>query len=348
MRLMNAFGNEARHTILTAVPGALAARAMIDPGIDVTFPDDAPSLSGKPGVRRYRALAAYMAGFDLILTYNWGSMDAVMTRRLFARHLPPLVHHEDGFNADEVVRLKTERNGFRRIALPAAHAVVVPSHTLETIARTVWRQPAAKLRRIANGIDISVYGRPTIAIPGLIRKKGEIVVGTLAGLRPVKNLPKLVRAAAAVPHVRLVIVGEGDERNAILAEADRCGMADRLVLPGHLRDPAGFVGHFDLFALSSDSEQFPISLIEAMAAGLPVVATDVGDVSAMVTPENQRFIVPVSNEQGFHASLAKLAGDAALRRAIGVCNQARARAEFAEAGMIAAYRQLYEGALANS
>jgi L-malate glycosyltransferase len=348
VRLMNAFEGEARHTILSAMPGALAARAMIDPHIAVSFPDNAPSLVGKPGVRRYRELATYMAQFDLVLTYNWGSMDVVMTRRLFARHLPPLIHHEDGFNADEVVRLKTERNGFRRIALPAAHALVVPSESLLGIARTVWKQPEHRVKLIKNGIDVAAYGRPTVAIPGLHKKKGDVVVGTLAGLRAVKNLPKLVRAAAPLPHVKLVIIGEGEERGAILAEADRCGMADRLIMPGHMRGPADFVGHFDLFALSSDSEQFPISLVEAMAAGLPAVATDVGDITAMVAPENRRFIIPVAKEAAFHAALAELVTNAAVRRAIGVCNQAKARTEYAETTMIAAYRALYEGALANS
>ncbi len=348
VRLMNAFGDEARHTILSAMPGALAARAMIDPGIDVAFPEDAPSLAGKPGVRRYRELAEYMARFDLILTYNWGSMDAVMTRRLFARHLPPLVHHEDGFNADEATRLNSARNGFRRLALPTAHALVVPSEMLEGVARTVWKQPQQRVKRIANGINVRAYGPPTRAIPGLQRAKGEVVVGTLAGLRPVKNLSRLVRCAAAVPNLRIVIVGEGEDRATIAAEAAKLGIADRVVMPGHINDPASFIGHFDIFALSSNSEQFPISLVEAMAAGLPVVVTDVGDVARIVTPENSPFVVPPRNEMKFYESLNTLANDVALRHVIGAANRAKARAEFGEEAMIAAYRALYEGALGSS
>ncbi len=347
VRLMNAYGRDARHTILTAVPGALAARAMIDPDIQVSFPDDAPSLAGKPGVRRYRQLAEYMARFDLILTYNWGSMDAVMTRRLFAKHLPPLVHHEDGFNADEATRLNSARNGFRRLALPTAHAVVVPSQTLEGIALDIWKQPRARVKRISNGINVGAYGRPTKAIPGLKRAKGEVVVGTLAGLRPVKNLARLVRCAAAVPNMRIVIVGEGEDRAVIAAEAARLGIEDRVVMPGHLPDPASFVGHFDIFALSSDSEQFPISLVEAMAAGLPVVATDVGDVAQIVSDENRRFVVPPRNEMKFYEGLQALADDSALRHELGAANRAKARAEFAEDSMIEAYKALYASALAS-
>ena len=73
---------------------------------------------------------------------------------------------------------------------------------------------------------------------------------------------------------RLIIVGEGPEREAIAAAAAEAGIADRLLMPGFLGKPETCVGHFDIFALSSDSEQFPLSLVEAMAAGLPVVSSN--------------------------------------------------------------------------
>src|SRR6201996_1576014 len=105
VRLMNAFGDAAQHVVLSAVPDALGARDAIDPGIVARFPGEreAPSLIGKPGPFRYWRMAQYMAGFDLVLSYNWGAMDGVAARRLYAgiMTLPPLIHHEDGFNADE-------------------------------------------------------------------------------------------------------------------------------------------------------------------------------------------------------------------------------------------------------
>ncbi len=168
MRLMNLFGDAARHTVLSAVPDALGAREAIDKGIVVDFPARAPSLEGKPALARYRTLAGYMQRFDLILTYNWGAMDAVMTRRMFPDTVPPLVHHEDGFNADEAAGLKTKRNLFRRLGLPAAHALVVPSQVLEGIAFDVWKQPKSRVHRISNGIDVQAYrAKPTVSIPGL-------------------------------------------------------------------------------------------------------------------------------------------------------------------------------------
>jgi L-malate glycosyltransferase len=348
VRLMNVFGDAAEHVILSAVPGALGARDAIDPGVRVSFPGDAaPPLYGKPSPARYDRLSRYMQQFDLVLTYNWGSMDAVGARRMFSgvRKLPRLIHHEDGFNVSESVRLNGKRNLFRRVMLPTAERLVVPSQRLEGIARDIWKQPPSRVVRIPNGIEVGRYaGAPEEAsIPRFNRAPGDIIVGTLAGLRGVKNLPRLVRAVAAQPpHVKLIIVGEGPERATILAEAQRLGIAERVLLPGFLAEPHRYIGHFDIFALSSDSEQFPISLVEAMAAGLPAVSTDVGDVKAVVAPENRPFIISAADETGFADALSKLLHDQALRTQIGAANRALAKTEYDESAMIKTYRKLYQ------
>nr|WP_243853593.1 glycosyltransferase family 4 protein [Sphingopyxis panaciterrae] len=346
VRLMNLMGPRASHVILSAVPDALSARDAIDPAIDVEFPAAAPPLHGKPGPARYRDLADYMQQFDLVLSYNWGSMDGVMAHRLFApfRNLPPLIHHEDGFNEDESVRRNWKRNGFRRLALPTAEALVVPSALLERIAADEWGA-GRRTRLIRNGIGVGAYDQaPDLPVAGLERREGDVVIGTVAGLRKVKDLPRLVRAVAALPaNVRLVIVGEGPERDAIAAEAVACGMTGRLVMPGFMAEPARWIGHFDLLALSSRSEQAPIAVIEAMAAGLPVVSPDVGDVAAMVSDDNRRFVA--ADEYGFRAALAELATDAALRHQVGAANRGTAAQRFGESAMVAAYENLYGRAL---
>ena len=348
IRLMNIWGERARHSIVSADAQALGARSAIDPSIDVAFPNR-PSFAGKPGPARYREIRAFLKQFDLILTYNWGSMDAVMAHRLAGASagMPPLIHHEDGFNADEANGLKTKRNLFRRLALQRAHALVVPSVQLEGIARNVWKQPAGRVHLIRNGIDVARYAEPPApdAIAGLVRTPGKLLVGTLAGLRAVKNIPRLVRAVAIHrERLQLVVVGEGPERDAILAEAAAQGLDD-ICLAGFMTDPWRFVGRFDIFALSSDSEQFPISLVEAMAAGLPVASTDVGDVANMVAPANRPFVV--ADEQGLADALGMLAADPELRAALGAANRARAQRDYDERTMVDAYAALYGEALAS-
>lgn len=344
VRLMNAFGAAAAHSILSAMPGALGARDAIDADVQVAFPSDAPALAGRPSLARYRALAAYMRGFDLVLTYNWGAMDMVAARRLFPQGCPPLIHHEDGFNADEARRRLIRRTLFRRLALPAAARVIVPSHTLHQIARSDWAVADDRLVMLPNGVETRLFAQPPLpgAIPGLAPAPGELVVGTVAGLRPVKNIPRLVRAVATLGKaVWLVVVGAGPERAAIAQLARDLGMSDRLLLPGHLPNPQDFMGHFDVFALSSDSEQAPLALVEAMAAGRAIAATDVGDVRAMVAPENQPFIVAGTQSAPLARALAALVADPALRARLGAANQQRARADFDAAQMICRYGMLY-------
>lgn len=347
IRLMNHWGTRASHDILVGDPEATSAKPGIDPELDVRFFHE-PALGGPPSLGKFLALARFMRGYDLILSFNWGAIDGVMAHRLFRRlkRLPPLVHHEDGFNSDEAQARDPLRNRYRQIALGGAHALVVPSNQLAHIAQQEWHQKAEKVHQIPNGIDVPAYAgrRPPSAIPGL-EPDGRLIVGTLAGLRPVKNLRRMVRAVGPLKdRLRLVIVGEGEERDSILAEAAALGMTD-VVMPGFLPGPQDYVGAFDIFALSSDSEQFPISLVEAMAAGLPVVSTDVGDVSAMIAPSNRPFIVKPDGLSDFRTALGKLADDAALRAKIGEANRKRALQCFDETVMFQLYGRLYGEAI---
>ncbi|WP_174290814.1 glycosyltransferase family 4 protein [Sphingomonas bacterium] len=348
VRLMNAFGDAARHVIVSGVPDALGARDAIAKGIRYEIALDPPSLTGRPAVTRFEAIARFMRGFDLVLTYNWGAIDGVMARRVFGKQAPPLVHHEDGFNADEAAGLKRERNIYRRIALPAAHALAVPSQALERIALGTWKQPASQVRRIVNGIPTMLYAqRPDLkAIPGLVRRKDEVVIGAVAGLRPVKDLPKLVRACGGLAgRFRLVIVGEGPEEGAIRQAAAMMGIADRLVMPGFVPRSYAYTGLFDIAALSSSSEQFPLAVVEAMAAGLPVVSTPVGDVPVMLSAHNAPMIGAEMGEVQLRDALQQLVANPELRHALGAANQAKARAEYDEGVMIARYKALYEEAI---
>jgi glycosyltransferase involved in cell wall biosynthesis len=348
VRLMNAFGDRARHTIVSGMEGRYGARERIAKGIKYEIAQNPPPLQGRPSVARYEAIARYMRRFDLVLTYNWGAIDGVMARRVFGRGTPPVVHHEDGFNEDEAGGLKRERNLYRRLALSAAHGLAVPSTTLERIALETWKQPRAKVHRIVNGIATDLYAkRPDPkAIPGFVRKPKETVIGTVAGLRAVKDLPALVRAAGGLSNrFRLVIIGEGPERAAIERAALAMGIEDQLVMPGFLDRPYRFLGHFDLLALSSRSEQFPISVVEAMAAGLPIVAPPVGDVPTMVAPENAPFITDYPGEVRLRDAMQELIADPELRRSVGEANRRKAQTEYDEDRMIARYAALYEGAM---
>lgn len=347
--LMNAFGDALEHTVISGQPDQLAAREHIDPKVKAHFPKDFPSLTGWPTPGRLVAIAQAMRPFDLILTYNWGAMDGVLAHTVFAQALglPPLIHHEDGFNEDEAFGLKKSRNWMRRIALTKTHKLVVPSSVLEQIAYGVWMQPKGQVMRIPNGIHTKAFARkPDPSALRLIKRNGERWVGTLAGLRAVKQLPMLVEACSSLPeNWHLVILGEGPERDAIQAAAEKLEISHRVHLPGAIKSPEKVIGLFDVFALSSKSEQFPLSVVEAMAAGLPIAAPDVGDVKAMVSEANRPFITPSGGPEPLGEILADFASNEGLRRELGEFNREKVREHFDAQTMIETYRDLYWGAI---
>ena len=223
---------------------------------------------------------------------------------------------------------------------------MVPSRKLERIALEVWKQPRSRVQRIGNGIDTRAFAAAPKrdVLPGLIKRPGEFWLGSLAGLREVKDLPVLVRAIGKLPpDWHLVIAGEGPEREGLVRLAVELGVEDRVHLPGFVARPEQLVGLFDLFALSSRSEQFPLSVVEAMAAALPVVAPRVGDIAEMVASENGPFLAPPGDEGALAAQLRALADSPADRKRIGQANRAKARAEYDEQGMAQRYRALYWG-----
>ena len=345
VQLINALGKGVMHTLASAGPGATGAMRHIARGVPV-LQVNLPGLGGWPNPLGLRALASAMRPYDLILTYNWGAINAVLAHSAFGPSLglAGLIHHEDGFNADEAHGLKPARNAFRLLALSRAQALVVPSTVLRNIALEAWRQPPEKVHLIPNGVATARFSvKPRRdALPRLVKQKGELWLGTFAGLRAVKNLPRLVRAFAPLPEAwHLVIAGEGPERAAILSEAERSGVAHRVHLPGFVADPASLIGLFDLYALSSDSEQAPISVIEAMAAGLAIASPALGDIAAMVGAGNRPYLTDPGDEAALAEALRRLADDSALRHAIGRENRAQARAEFDEAAMVARHAALY-------
>lgn len=323
-RLIEAFGAAAEHFLLGTERDSGGANRLDGP-------------SPRPGwdLLRFWRLSRCLRSFDLVLTYGPGTLGAAMASRLFGG--PPLIHHEDG--------CEDARGTYRRLALGGVDRLIVPSRELEREAVRDWGMAPERVVRIPDGVRVALFSRPPEegAIPGFARRPGEIVIGSVADLRPAANLTRLARAVAGMTNrnARLVIVGSGPESERIAGEAGRCGLADRLLMPGPLAEAERWLGHFDIFAMSSDRECLPIRLVEAMAAGLPVVATSVGDVPSMIADDNRPLIVDPSDEAAFSAALDSLADQPNLRRAIGTANRAKAAAAFDETKMIATYARVY-------
>lgn len=344
VNIANRLGGDFRHLIL-ALDGVTSAAERLRPEVDhelVTLAVD-KTRPVRNLFRFHSTLAAIRP--DLLLTYNWGAIDWAIVNSVWpvCRHL----HFEDGFGPAEMNRTLRRRVLGRRYGLRGAERIIVPSHTLERIAQEVWEISPERILYLANGVDLRRFGAVADpAIPGLTPRPGERIIGTVAPLRPEKNLRRLIRAFARLPAdlaVRLAIVGDGAERAGLEEEVARCGIQARVHFAGGTAAPERALHAFDLFAISSETEQQPISVLEAMAAGRPVAGVAVGDIAAMVADENRPFIVAREDEAALADAMAKLLVAPARARAIGTANQNKARACFDQEAMFAAYDRLYRG-----
>jgi glycosyltransferase involved in cell wall biosynthesis len=286
-----------------------------------------------------RAMAALIGSSapDLLLTYNWGAIESVLAAR--GLRLRRLVHHEEGFGPAEVQRQHRRRVWARRVLLRRAAAVVVPSRTLEAIALRRWRVPRERLHWLPNGVDLARF------VPAPRAPHGDVVIGHVGGLRGEKNQQLLLRAFACMrrrQQARLLVVGAGEDFAPLAQLAADLAIVDRVTWAGASADTSEVYRDMDVFALSSRTEQMPLVVLEAMACGLPIVSTDVGDVAGMVAPENRAFIAPPDEPLALAVALDALVDDAGKRRAIGAANRARCERDWELGACLARYAALYE------
>lgn len=279
---------------------------------------------------------------DLLVTYNWGAIEWAAANLVA---ICPHVHIEDGFRPDEVEKRLWRRNLFRKLVLRGHSRVVVISETLNRIALDEWKLSAERVQFIPNGIDVSKYEAACSRAPTVSYgiNENDTVIGTVAALRPEKDIASLLRVFARLPHtenLKLLICGDGPERDALESLASDLNVEKSTVFMGYSDSPEDALALMDIFALSSRTEQMPLSILEAMAARLPIASYAVGDVATMVAEENSPFVVPRAEEELLNALQAQIA-NTRLRQDIGASNFERVSTVYTQGKMYDAYRNLF-------
>ena len=339
VRIINHFGKRFRHTVI-ALDNNFEAAGGLAGDLDLVL---SPVRALKRGTLQTvldGALVLRRMRPDLLITYNWGAIEWAMANRLSpsSRH----IHVEAGFSRREADVQLPRRVLFRRWALARCALVVVPSRLLQDLALRVWRLPVERVRYVPNGVDVARFSSPA-RTPGFARRPDELVIGTVAPLRPEKNVGRLLRVFATLDisiTTRLVIAGEGIERPGLERLAGQLDIADRVVFTGQVA-PETVLGTFDLFALSSDTEQMPNALLEAMAASRAIAAVDVGDVKRIVCQDNRDFVVARDDGPAFASAISTLLRDPEKRRTLGVRNRERVVDAFSQERMFAAYSEIF-------
>ncbi len=213
--------------------------------------------------------------------------------------------------------------------------------------------PPAKAAVIANGIDVgAIVARRATAraelMAALGRDPASTVIGTVGRLSAVKDHATLLRAVELLRRdgraTELVIVGDGELRAPLEAMTRELGIAPFVHFLGMRQDVGRLLGAFDIFALSSTSEGYSLALVEAAAAALPIVATQVGGNGDIVVEGFNGLLVPPADDAALAHALGRLIDDGALRQRLGDAGRAWALAHSSVEAMGQAYLALYGGA----
>jgi glycosyltransferase involved in cell wall biosynthesis len=330
VRLMPYFDNDTRHYI-ASMDGRFEAMDILPSGSRVsTIETTVKKGKTLSNVRGFRVKIKSLRP-EVLVTYNWGAIEWAVANFRTARH----IHVEDGFGPEEIHSRLKRRNAFRKAILELNRShLIVASETLKEIALKEWHVSPRRVTFIPNGVDIAKCdGFERLISKSYSKGPGtSIIIGTLAGLRPEKRIDRLIRACALLHRAvdfKLVVAGSGPMLDSLQTLARDLLISERVEFIGHVHDPWTFLKSIDIFALSSDTEQLPIALLEAMASKLPIVATNVGDIFRSV-PVGQQPFVTAPEAPRIASALLQLIEDAEKRKALGQSNRLHVDKYFSE------------------
>jgi glycosyltransferase involved in cell wall biosynthesis len=298
-------------------PGTLAAEAEAE-GATVLSLDKPAGRLPEFVAKAETALGAIKP--DVVHTHQIGA--GWYLGRATRAHGIPVVHTEQG---NAMARATTTREAlktrllFRRTARFIDLFCCVSQEIANALTRW-WTVPRQKVEIVPNGVrtdptddgPIPAEVRVGFGIPA-----GAQVVGTVGRLTEVKRQDLLLRAVAvlrkSVPGLRCLLVGDGPERERLEALTRDLGLADTVHFAGYQSCPEQFLRAMDVFALTSRSEGFPVSLLEAWLAGVPAVCSAVGGIPSVLSHESDGLLFAPGDEAGLVAAIGRLLSDAALR-----------------------------------
>ena len=304
----------------------------------------------------------------IVHTRNLAALESVVPA--WAAGVPARVHGEHGWDVSDPGGTRRKFQWLRRAYSPfVSRYVALSGHIESYLVERVGIAPQ-RVERICNGVD-TIRFVPASALAFVVRSAAasagqgaridlagspfcaeQVVVGTVGRLQTVKDQLNLVRAVAiaraqgeAGVRLRLLIAGDGPQRAEVEAEIAATGIGDITWLAGERNDVPEVMRALDVFALPSRAEGISNTILEAMASGLPVVATEVGGNAELVAAGETGLLVPAEDPQRMAEALLRYTADAALRQNHGAAGRQRVERNFSIDNMVMRYTQLYESLL---
>jgi sugar transferase (PEP-CTERM/EpsH1 system associated) len=342
-----------RHAVVCLRPETDFRRRIRNPEVEVLCIDKRPGKDPGAYLRLWALLRRLKPA--IAHTRNLPVVDMVVPAT--AAGIPIRIHGEHGRDVLEETGGNRKYNALRRTLAPLVTAYVAVSRDIQGWLSGTVGLPKAKITQIYNGVDAKRFHpaagpRPRPPVEGF--DDGTVVIGTVGRMQTVKDQPNLARAFVHLVdrfpdgrrRLRLVMAGDGPlqaECEAILAEA---GLSHLAWLPGSREDVPDIMRMLDIFVLPSRIEGVSNTILEAMATGLPVVATATGGNPELVRAGRTGLLVPIAAPSALAAALAFYAEDAERRRAHGDAARRLVEHEFGLSVMVGRYLGLYDRLLA--
>lgn len=343
-----------RHAIVCLTEASDFARRITRPDVPIVQLHKGPGNSLAIHRSFYRVFRKLQPA--IVHTRNLGALEAQLAAA--TARVPVRVHGEHGWDTTDPDGTSWRYASIRRLYSPLVHRYVALSGHIERYLNERVGIAPNRIERICNGVDCTRFrpdSRRRKEFPyGPFRDADLVILGTIGRLEPIKDQVNLARAfvmmlqrhPSAARFLRLAVVGAGSLRPAIEQVLAAGGASELAWLPGERSDVAEVLPGFDIFVLPSRAEGISNTILEAMACGVPVVATGVGGNSELVSAGETGELVPSANPPALAEAIWRLAADPALRARMGAAALTRTLAQFSLDEMVRRYALLYEHELA--
>jgi sugar transferase (PEP-CTERM/EpsH1 system associated) len=289
---------------------------------------------------------------DIVHTRNLAALDALVPA--FLAGVPSRVHSEHGWDVNDLEGRNRKLRLLRKLHSPFVHRYVALSRHLKQYLVEIVGIPDARVDQLYNGVDTERFEarnrQLSPVLPAEFRFEGAVVIGTVGRLQPVKDPLALVSAFSLLlrdneeiaAYARLAIIGDGSLRDAVKQRLRDENISELAWLPGSRDDIPAILRSLDVFVLPSLAEGISNTILEAMAAGLPVIATNVGGNPELVDDGVTGTLVAPADYDSLAQAMRRYLNDADLRASHGVAGAERARRLFSMQAMIDGYLRLYD------
>lgn len=264
------------------------------------------------------------------------------------------IHGEHGWQISDLSGGSKRQIYLRKVSRTVVHRYMAVSAHMAGWMRSLVGIPENRISQIYNGVDVEAFSptseRKAESGVGSSKTKAPLVIGTVGRLDPIKDHRTLIMAFSSLlacernrnRDFRLVIVGSGEMHDSLKALVSELDLANRVLLTGASDDVSSVLRTFDLFVLPSLNEGISNTILEAMATGLPVVATSVGGNSELILPGQTGALFDPKDSEQLVAILQSYLHDSALREQHGRAGRERVITKFGMRQMVSDYLRMYD------